>query len=131
METPILSSKLHVPAPRPDLVARPRLLRRLDEGLRRQQRLTLIAAPAGFGKTTLLAAWLSLDEEENDPGRFLTYLLAALGALGPNVGQAAKGLLGSPQAPPLEALMATLVNDLATLPATILPNPTPNPPSGG
>ncbi len=95
---PILATKLHVPRPRPNLVPRPRLASRLSEGL--AGRLILIAAPAGFGKTTLVsewlaltpvaaeqergagvrAAWLSLDDDDNDPTRFLTYLVAALAA---------------------------------------------------
>src|SRR6266849_11035155 len=84
--TPILATKLYIPRPRPNVVSRPRLLERLNEGLHRK--LTLIAAPAGFGKTTLVSAWvagcdrqvawLSLDAGENDPRLFLTYLVAAL-----------------------------------------------------
>src|SRR5918912_3571533 len=86
MPTPILTTKLYIPPPRPNVVLRPRLIARLNQGLHR--RLTLISAPAGFGKTTLAsawiascgrrAAWLSLDDGDNDPTRFLTYLVAAL-----------------------------------------------------
>jgi LuxR family maltose regulon positive regulatory protein len=86
MPTPLLATKLYVPPPRSLLVRRPRLIERLNEGLRRN--LTLVSAPAGFGKTTLVsdwlagrhqpAAWLSLDTGENDPIRFLTYLVAAV-----------------------------------------------------
>ena len=86
MPTPILATKLYTPPPRPKVVSRPRLLERLNEGLYRN--LTLISAPAGFGKTTLVSswvafidrqvAWLSLDAGENDPTLFLTYLVAAL-----------------------------------------------------
>ncbi|MGI8549683.1 MAG: hypothetical protein ACR2PL_02635 [Dehalococcoidia bacterium] len=82
----LLRTKLFAPPPRPDLVPRPRLLARLTVGL--SGKLTLIAAPAGFGKTTLVSAWgaacprptawLSLDEADNDPARFLAYLVAAL-----------------------------------------------------
>ena len=90
MSTPILATKLYIPPPRPELVLRPRLIERLNEGLHRK--LTLISAPAGFGKTTLVSewvaeradrpvAWLSLDEGDNDPTRFLTYLVAALQTL--------------------------------------------------
>src|SRR5438874_4050321 len=94
MPTPILATKLYIPPLRPSMVSRPRLIERLNEGLHRK--LTLIAAPAGFGKTTLLsawvegierpAAWLSLDEGENDPARFLTYLVAALQTIAPDIG---------------------------------------------
>ena len=93
MSTPILATKLFVPPPRPKVVPRPRLIERLNEGL--HGKLTLISAPAGFGKTTLVsewlaapggrparpAAWLSLDEGDSDLTRFLTYLVAALQTL--------------------------------------------------
>ena len=88
MSTPILATKLYIPPPRPKVVLRPRLIERLNEGLSSGRKLTLISAPAGFGKTTLVSewvagcerpvAWLSLDEGDNDPARFLTYLVAAL-----------------------------------------------------
>jgi len=88
---PLLTTKLYVPPPRPDLVERPRLLARLDEGLHLGHKLTLIVAPAGFGKTTLLsawvagldrpAAWLSFDESDSDPRRISAYLVAALRTL--------------------------------------------------
>jgi len=89
MPTPILATKLYIPPPRPKVVLRPRLIARLNAGLHRK--LTLISAPAGFGKTTLIsewlagcerpAAWLSLDEGDSEPTRFLTYLVAALQTL--------------------------------------------------
>lgn len=131
MTTPLLTTKLYIPPPRPNLVERPRLVERLDEGLRQGHKLTLIAAPAGFGKTTLTTewlystgmaissraiAWLSLDEGDNDPARFFTYLIAALRQIDESVGQAAQSLLGSPQMPPVESLTTTLVNDLAVIP---------------
>src|SRR5512139_364741 len=94
MSTPILATKLYIPPPRPRTVLRPRLIVRLNEGL--HGKLTLISAPAGFGKTTLVsewvagcqrpAAWLSLDEGDNDPTRFLMYLIAALQTLPPKIG---------------------------------------------
>jgi LuxR family maltose regulon positive regulatory protein len=100
----ILATKLFVPPPRPKLVYRPRLIERLNEGLHRK--LTLISAPAGFGKTMLVsewlagygqtAAWLSLDEEDNDPTRFLTYLITALQTVDPNMGEGVLGFLKSP-----------------------------------
>ena len=82
MSAPLLSTKLYIPLPRPNLVLRPRLIERLDEGLHLGRKLTLISAPAGFGKTTLInewvtggrwpVAWLSLDKEDNDPARFVS-----------------------------------------------------------
>ena len=121
--TPILATKLYIPPLRPNVVIRPRLLEQLNEGLHRK--LILISAPAGFGKTTLvsewvegierLAAWLSLDEGENDPTRFLTYLVAALQTIAPNIGEGVLGVLQSPQPPPTETILTALLNDLTTL----------------
>src|SRR5579859_1153899 len=115
MTTPMLATKLHIPPPRPNVVPRLRLIERLNEGLSRK--LTLISAPAGFGKTTLVsewlagcgrsAAWLSLDEGDSDPTRFLTYLVAALQTLAANFGDGVLGLLQSPQPPPAEAILTT------------------------
>jgi len=123
MSTPILATKLYVPPPQPRVVHRPRLIERLNEGLHR--RLTLISAPAGFGKTTLLgewlagcerpAAWLSLDEADSDPTRFLSYLVAALQTIAPNIGEGVLGMLQSPQPPPAESLLTTLLNEIATI----------------
>jgi LuxR family maltose regulon positive regulatory protein len=123
MSAPILATKLYVPPPRPEAVQRTRLIERLDEGLHR--RLTLVCAPAGFGKTTLLgewvatlprpAAWLSLDEGDNDPARFLAYLVAALRTIAPSVGEGVLGALGSPQPPPTESVLTALLNEMAAL----------------
>src|SRR5437763_15671043 len=95
MSTSILATKLYIPPPPPKVVQRPRLIERLNEGLHRK--LTLISALAGFGKSTLVsdwltasdsqAAWLSLDEGDSDPARFLTYLVAALQTIAPNIGE--------------------------------------------
>jgi LuxR family transcriptional regulator, maltose regulon positive regulatory protein len=95
MSTPILATKLYISTPRRNVVLRPHLLERLNEGL--DHKLILVSAPAGFGKTTLLtqwlsergapAAWLSLDEEDHDPARFLAYLVAALQAIAANIGE--------------------------------------------
>src|SRR5437588_3798113 len=127
MPTPILATKLYLPRLRPNVVSRPRLLERLNEGLHRK--LTLIAAPAGFGKTTLVSewvegierprartAWLSLDEGDNDPARFLTYLVAALQTIAPTIGEGALGVLQSLQPPPPEAMLTALLNEITTLP---------------
>src|SRR6202165_4349013 len=123
MPTPILATKLYIPPLRPHMVIRPRLLERLREGLHRN--LSLISAPAGFGKTTLVsewvlgcerpAAWLSLDKGENDPTRFLTYLVAALQMIAANIGAGVSGVLQSPQPPPTEAILTALLNDLTTI----------------
>ena len=129
MTIPLLSTKLYLAPPRPNLVPRPHLLDRMDEGLRQGSRLTLVSAPAGYGKSMLAAAWLhklsaaglpaarvswlSLDENDNDPVRFLAYLVAALQGLGENIGRSTQNLLAGPQLPPIEMLMTGLVNDLA------------------
>ena len=117
----LLATKLYLPAPPPNLVPRPRLVERLNAGLHRK--LTLVSAAAGAGKTTLLsewlagrprpAAWLSLDERDSDPARFLTYLVAALQSVDPALGQGVLAALSSPQPPPAEALLTALLNDLA------------------
>ena len=123
----LLTTKLYVPRAHPNLVPRPRLGDFLVEGMSR--RLTLISAPAGFGKTTLLSewrmmylgseypvAWVSLEEADNDPSRFLSYLIAALQAIEVNVGEAALASLHSPQPPPIESVLTALVNEIATIP---------------
>ncbi len=122
----LVQTKLHVPTVRASLVARPRLVERLASGLRSGSRLALLSAPAGSGKTTLVstwlsqcgcpAAWLSLDAADNDPTRFLRYLIAALQAAAPGVGEAAQTLLQSPQPPAQEPVLAFLVNQLCSLP---------------
>jgi LuxR family maltose regulon positive regulatory protein len=124
MSTPILGTKLYVPPPRPKAVLRPRLIERLNEGLHR--RLTLVSAPAGFGKSTLLgewlagcerpAAWLSLDEGDNDPTRFLAYLVAALQKIDSNIGEGVLGALRSPQPPPTESILTALLNEITAVP---------------
>ena len=127
MSTPILATKLFIPPPRPKAVLRPRLIERLNEGL--NGKLTLISAPAGFGKTTLVSewiaglggswaratAWLALDEGDNDPTRFLTYFVAALQTIAANVGDGVLGVLHSPQPPPTEAILTTLINEITTI----------------
>ena len=125
MASPLLETKLHVPRGRRGLVARPRLSERLSRGV--ESALTLVSAPAGFGKTTLLAewlaapaadgqsvAWLSLDQRDNDPALFWTYLVAALRTAAPGVGAGALSILQSP-APQSEAVVATLLNELDTI----------------
>ncbi len=124
MLTQVLATKLYIPPLRPKAVSRPRLIERLDEGLHRK--LTLLSAPAGFGKTTLLsewlastkrqAAWLSLDEGDGDPARFLTYLVAALQTIAANIGQEVLSVLESPQPPPIESILTALLNEITALP---------------
>src|SRR5215210_766937 len=123
---PLLSTKLSVPSVRTSLVPRTRLSERLEEGLERK--LTLVSAPAGFGKTTLLSAWvaeisggrpvawLSLDPGDNDPVRFWRYFITAINQLQPGSGESALTLLGAPQAPPIEVILTILLNELAVLP---------------
>jgi LuxR family maltose regulon positive regulatory protein len=130
MSLPILATKLYIPPPRPGVVPRPHLIERLDEGLRAGRKLTLVSAPAGSGKTTLVgewvagggspAAWLSLDEGDNDPTRFLTYLVAALQTVAPDVGAGTLAGLQSPQPPPLESVLTRLLNEVAAIPDRIL-----------
>jgi LuxR family maltose regulon positive regulatory protein len=125
MTVPLLQTKLFVPPPRPDLLSRPRLVRRLEDGLRPGQRLTLVSAPAGYGKTTLLSewaagtdqpvAWLSLDAGDNDPVRFWTYVVAALRQVDPDLGRGLPDALRSPQRPSMEGLLTPLINQFATL----------------
>src|SRR5437660_5724344 len=124
MPTPILATKLYIPRLRPNVVSRSRLIERLNEGLHRK--LTLIAAPAGFGKTTLVSAWvagcdrqvawLSLDEGDSDPILFLMYLIAALQTIAPNIGEGVSGVLQSPQPPPTESILTALLNEITTIP---------------
>src|SRR5579863_2026142 len=124
MPTPILATKLYIPRLRPNVVLRPRLIERLNEGLHRK--LTLISAPAGFGKTTLVSAWvegierptawLSLDEGDNNPARFLVYLVAALQTIAATIGEGVLGVLQSPQPPPTEAILTALLNEITMLP---------------
>lgn len=114
---------MFTPTLRPSLVPRPRLIAKLGSGL--TAKLILVSAPAGYGKTTLVsdwvrhmdqpAAWLSLDPDDNDPVRFLTYLVAALRQINPEIGQTALGLLETSQFPRPEILLTALINDIATL----------------
>ena len=120
MAAPILATKLFIPPPRPNIVPRPRLFEQLNAAL--LHRLMLISAHAGFGKTTLVsewlagvdrpgnqpggsqvrAAWVSLDEGDNDPVRFLAYLVAAIKTIAAEQGVEALEMLQSPQPPPFE-----------------------------
>jgi len=125
MASPLVETKLYPPRLRRRLVARPRLSGRLRRGA--ESRLTLISAPAGFGKTTLLAewlaatgaegsvAWLSLEESDSQPASYWTYVITALQGVAPGVGAGALPLLQSAQ-PPVETVLTTVLNELGTVP---------------
>ncbi len=119
----LLATKLYIPSLRPGLVARPRLLERLDRGL--SVRLILVSAPAGAGKTTLLSewlsrcpcpsAWVSLDAGDNAPVRFFDYVVAAVDSVAPGSGETVRELLAQPQPPPLQAVLTQWLNGLCAL----------------
>jgi LuxR family transcriptional regulator, maltose regulon positive regulatory protein len=147
MPIPLLQTKLYAPPPRPHLVPRDHLLDRLRN--QDTHPLTLVCAPAGFGKTTLVStwinasaeygvrnaesshtpnsalrtphsiAWLSLDEDDNDPTRFLTYVIVALQRCQAAIGETALALLATPQAPPIKTILTLLINELGTLTAPL------------
>ena len=121
----LLNTKLHIPSPRPELVPRPRLIEQISQGLQQGHKLTLISAPAGFGKTTLIAVfssqsaihswqacWLALDEGDGDPIRFLTYVLSAIQTVEPEGVEGALAALHSPQPPPPKSVLTILLNEL-------------------
>ena len=131
----LLATKFYIPPTRSELVSRTRLIEQLNEGL--NCKLILVSAPAGYGKTTLISewveqlrlenpaeiqnkyriSWLSLDEGDNDIVRFLTYFISALNVtrgVEERIGEDALGMLGSPQPPPAEAVLTTLINEIAT-----------------
>ncbi len=126
MPTIILATKLYIPPPRPKAVPRPRLIERLNEGLSSSCKLTLISTPAGFGKTTLVSewiancgkpvAWLSLDDGDSDPSRFLSYVVAALQTIKAEIGAGLQGVFQSPQPPSPEMVLTTLLNEINTIP---------------
>lgn len=124
----LLATKLYLPPQPIGYVPRPHLVKRLQQGLEQGQQLTLISAPAGYGKTQLVvewirhenlpAAWVSLDTGDNDFVRFVRYLIAALQKLHPEIGDASLQLLQNAQLPSVEGLLTPLVNELTTLPAS-------------
>ena len=131
MSAPILTTKLYIPPLRPKAIIRPRLTERLNAGLQHTPGVILISAPAGFGKTTLIsewmtaftpacsagvkAAWLSLDEGDSDPTRFLTYLIAALQTIAANIGDGLLNALQSPQPLSTESILTALLNEIAAV----------------
>ncbi len=125
-ELPLLETKLYLPKWSAELVSRPRLI----DLIHPQRKLTLVSAPAGFGKTTLLAewvasvptrlvAWVSLDQSDNDPTFFWTYLITALKNIQASLGERSLSLLQSPQPPPIESVLMTLLNELTAVEADI------------
>jgi LuxR family maltose regulon positive regulatory protein len=128
MSGDLLQTKLYVPRLRPSLVPRPHLIEKLNKGLHRK--LTLISAPAGFGKTTLVSewiaggerpsAWVSLDERDSDLTRFLAYFVAALQKIFPTFGEQLLGIFESAQLPPTESILTTLLNEIVALPEALV-----------
>jgi LuxR family maltose regulon positive regulatory protein len=127
MPDTLLSTKLRIPAARPNLVSRPRLIASLDEGLHAGHSLTLVSAPAGFGKTTLICewistldrpvAWVSVDEGDNDPTGFLNYMIAALNQVDDRIG---RSVLQSQQRATLQEMITVLINDLTRADSDLL-----------
>ena len=130
MDKSLLQTKFYIPPTHSELVPRPRLIKELNAGM--AKKLALVCAPAGFGKTTLIAdwvrqndlrrraAWLSLDEADNNPNRFWTYTIAALQTVEPDIGQTALAMLGAPQVPPIENLLTDLINQMAAMSEAIV-----------
>ena len=139
----LLRTKLSVPPLRASLVPRPHLIERLDQGLQLGHKLTLVSAPAGFGKTTLVCewlgnlrldtakesqsnnrcAWLSLDEGDNDPTRFLVYFVTALKqveGIETTFGDSTLSMLRSPQPPPTKVILSSLINEVSDIPCKIV-----------
>lgn len=124
---PVLKTKLYIPTLRPHHVSRSRLIDAMDDIP--SNRLTLLSAPAGFGKTSLLAEWIarsavdvcwfSLDSEDNYPGRFLAYLIASFQSVSERLGVEASPMLRMPDPPPVQTILTSLINDLSSLDAPI------------
>jgi LuxR family maltose regulon positive regulatory protein len=123
MTAPLLRTKLYRPPVPADFVPRPHLIQQLSA--QRDRPLILVSAPAGFGKTTLLSAWLaqadhpgawlSLDERDNDLATFVSYVIAAVRTIFPDAGRATQALVNAPNLPPLSVLAGALINELDEL----------------
>jgi len=145
MSEAIIATKLTIPVPRAHFIPRKRLLERIEKDLWQAngfaRKLTLISAPAGYGKTTLIAnwgsryfsqeepqnrlgkvdfCWLSLDEGDNDQVRFLLYFIATLNQKAEQIGTTAQAMLQSPQPPPSDILLGSLINDVANTPIPLI-----------
>jgi LuxR family maltose regulon positive regulatory protein len=130
MSLELLSTKLLTPPVRKNLVLRHRLTERLDKAWQQGKKLALVSASAGYGKTTLVtewvhssqakSAWLSIDEADNDPTRFLSYLIAALQLIDQSVGQKSGAMLSSPQPLPPDLVLTTLINEISTISAPFI-----------
>lgn len=126
----IIKTKLSIPLCRENSVTRPALIARLSEGFACNRQITLVSAPPGYGKTTLIVewskksdskfVWLTLDKGDNEPVRFFSYFIAALQQHDRNIGFAASSLLDAPQFPPADMLTGAIVNDIAELPERIV-----------
>ena len=125
MSTTLLNTKLYIPPLRSDLVERQRLVQRLESNVDRK--LTLVSAPAGFGKTTLLsewihnrkrsAAWISLDKGDNDLTRFLAYFMSAFRNIEDTLLDEAMTMIESPQLPSIELVLTPLINSITESPS--------------
>ncbi|MEC0090661.1 LuxR C-terminal-related transcriptional regulator [Paenibacillus macquariensis] len=123
MSNSILSTKLYIPEPRSNVVLRPRLIEHLNDWMHRK--LTLVVASAGYGKTSLVrewlavcsqpVAWLSLEEADNDPVRFLRYFITALQTIAANIGEGLLGLIHSAQSLPVELIITALLNEITSI----------------
>jgi LuxR family maltose regulon positive regulatory protein len=123
MQAPLLTYKYRMPSSRPNIVLRQRLYEQLDEGMR--GKITLVSAPPGFGKTTLISewasgcghpvAWLSLDDGDNDPAGFLTCLIAALSTVAANIGEEVLGALQAYPSLPIEPVITVLIHEMAAV----------------
>ena len=122
MAVPLLRTKIYISPLQSEIVPRPRLIQRLNAGLLRAA--TLISAPAGFGKTTLLRewisdqdlefAWFSIDQGDNDPVRFWAYLIASMQTIEPDLGEPIFAALQTPQPPSIDSLLADLINEISS-----------------
>jgi LuxR family transcriptional regulator, maltose regulon positive regulatory protein len=129
MSSTILATKLYIPPLRTKIVLRPRLIEQLNEGIRSGHRLIIISAAAGFGKTTMVSewttgcnmpvAWLSLDEADGDPVRFLSYVIEALQTIQAGIGEGLLAILDSNQSQ-VEAILTALLNEISVIPEHFL-----------